>query len=348
MRVSVHLKPLRDQTLVITGASSGIGLATACLAAKRGARVVLNSNNHTELDEALGMVRATGGEAAAFRADVADADAMRALAQFAIRRYGGFDTWINNAGIHLFGKLAENEPVDMRRIFDVNYWGVVNGCRAALPHLRLRGGALINIGSVLSSRSVPLQGIYGATKHAVQGYSDALRMELEKDGAPVVVTVIRPAAIATPIPAHSKNIMADRAQLPPPLYAPEVAARGILFCAEHPRRSFTIGVVGLAAELGEKFLPALSDKLLEQFMWNMQKAKGPPRESDALHTRMNRHARTESAKGRFVLRHSVYNSVLMHPYAAGGLLAATAGAGVGAAALRQRKRNRQERVHGSA
>ncbi len=330
MRTRARLKPVAEQTIVITGGSSGIGLATATLAVEKGARVVICSNNARKLKDAKRMLRRNGDRVECFQADVADFGAMRNLAGFTIRKFGGFDTWINNAGIHIFGKLIETDPEDMRRLFDVNYWGMVHGCRAALEHLARRGGALINIASVLSSRSVPLQGVYGASKHAVQGYTDALRMEVERAGLPISVTSMQPAAIATPIPEHSKNLMDTRAQLPTPLYAPEVAARAILFCAEHPRRSFIVGTAGKLAVLGEKFAPALTDKSMETLVWRMQRAGGDPREQDNLHTAMSDRARLQGGQERFILRRSLYDNVIMHP---GVVVAATAVAGLAAFAL---------------
>ena len=151
---------------------------------------------------------------------------------------------------------------DARRLFDVNYWGVVHGCRAAVPHLRHHGGAIINIGSALSDRSVPLQGYYGASKHAVQGYTDALRIELEAQAAPISVTLVKPGPIHTPIPMHSMNLMEEQARLPFPLYDPEVAAKAILFCAEHTRRSMVIGGAAKMAEIGEHYFPALTDFIM--------------------------------------------------------------------------------------
>jgi NADP-dependent 3-hydroxy acid dehydrogenase YdfG len=160
---TLRLKKLRDQTLVITGASSGIGLATAKLAAAKGARVVLSSRNEDALRRAVNEIRGTGGRAMSVVADVADEQAVKNVADRAVENFGGFDTWINNAGVSIYGRLTEVPMEDKRRLFDVNFWGVVNGCRAAVPHLQRRGGALVNIGSIVSDRAIPLQGIYSAS-----------------------------------------------------------------------------------------------------------------------------------------------------------------------------------------
>jgi NADP-dependent 3-hydroxy acid dehydrogenase YdfG len=175
----IKLKKLEDQVIVITGASSGIGLATAEMAAERGARVVLNSRNEADLAAAVERIRGRGGRATYVVGDVADDGAMATLAERAVDEFGALDTWVNNAGIGLYGRLEEVDTADKRRLFDVNFWGVVNGCKAAVRAMRQRGGgAIINIGSVESDRALPLHGIYAASKHAVKAYSDTLRMEL--------------------------------------------------------------------------------------------------------------------------------------------------------------------------
>jgi NAD(P)-dependent dehydrogenase (short-subunit alcohol dehydrogenase family) len=191
------LKALADQVIVITGASSGIGLATARLAAERGARLVLASRNEEDLRRACDEIRAKGGRATFVVADVAVPQAVDRIAATAIDEFGGFDTWVNNAGVSIYGKLTEIPLADKRRLFDTNFWGVVHGCRSAVRHLRERGGAIINIGSIVSDRAVPLQSIYSASKHAVQGYTDGLRMELEHEKLPISVTLVKPSAIDT-------------------------------------------------------------------------------------------------------------------------------------------------------
>jgi len=320
MKAYYKQKPLSEQVLVITGGSSGIGLATAKQAGSRGARLVITSNNESELEQAREMLAREGYEVESITADVSDYNALQAVADLAIDRFGRIDTWINNAGIHIFGKLWEVDVEDMRRVFDVNYWGTVHGSRIAASHLAESGGTLINIGSILSSRSIPLQGIYGASKHAVEGYTDALRMELAKKKLPVIVTLIKPSSIDTPIPAHSKNLMPERARLPFPLYDPDVAADAILFCAENPRRSFIIGGVGKMAVMGEKFVPAFVDKAMEWFAWDMQKARGEPRRDDAIHQPTGQKASTRGEDSHYTRRHSLYNAAIKNPLVTTGLV----------------------------
>jgi NADP-dependent 3-hydroxy acid dehydrogenase YdfG len=175
--MAVKLKSLKDQTIVITGASSGIGRCTALLAARRGANVVAVARNETALREVVDEIHALGGRAMWHMADVAEPDQLDAVAQAAVDRFGGFDTWVNDAGVGLYGRLDEIPLAEKRRLFDVVFWGIVNGCRSALPHLRERGGgAIINLGSVESDVALPLTGIYAAAKHAVKAYTDTLRV----------------------------------------------------------------------------------------------------------------------------------------------------------------------------
>jgi len=191
----MDLKPVEEQVIVITGASSGIGLATAQAAAQRGATVVLAARSIDTLERICKDIEGAGGRAIAVEVDVGRREDVERLAQTVIDRFGRIDTWINNAGVAIYGRLDQVSEEDSRRLFDTNFWGVVNGSLAALPHLRTQGGALINVGSEVSDAVVPLQGMYSASKHAVKGFTDALRIEVEElDDAPVSITLIQPTA----------------------------------------------------------------------------------------------------------------------------------------------------------
>ena len=163
--------------------------------------------------------------------DVSRREDVEALAAETVRAYGGFDTWVNNAGLSIFGRLEEVSDADHRRLFDVNFWGIVYGSTVALQHLKKAGGALINLGSVASDLALPIQGMYSASKHAIKGFTDALRMELQEEGAPVSVTLIKPSGIDTPIADHAANHQDGAALLPPPVYDPELVAEAILDAA---------------------------------------------------------------------------------------------------------------------
>jgi len=223
--MAIQLKPLDQQVIVITGASSGIGLATAQTAAKRGATVVLASRSEETLDHVVRDIKAAGGDASWFPCDVSNQDDIDRVARDTIATYGRFDTWVNNAGLSVYGKLDEVPIADMRRLFDINFWGVVYGSRAALRHLRSHGGAIINVGSEVSEAVVPLQGIYSASKHAVKGFNDALRVEVEEvDKLPVSITLIQPTATDTNFPQNARNYMDKEPKLPDPLDDPQDVA----------------------------------------------------------------------------------------------------------------------------
>lgn len=330
----VKLKKLRDQVIVITGASSGIGLTTAELAAEAGARVVLSSRDEDALQKAVEGIRRKGGRAIYVVADVADADAVQQIATRAVQEFGGFDTWVNNAGIGMYGKAWEMPLADKRRMFDVNFWGVVHGCRAAVPHLRRRGGTLINIGSIESDRAMPLMAAYAASKHAVKGYTDGLRMDLEAEGASIIVTLVKPAAIDTPFIEHAANYMEAEPEFPPPVYAPEVVARAILRCAERPTRDVTVGGAGRIVTAMGTVAPRLTDLYMEKTMIAQQKRDAPPHYADALRAPQGG-GRRRGPTERVTLKRSAYTRAALSDV--GRMLPFIAVGAVAAATLRARR-----------
>ena len=320
--MTVKLKKLSDQVIVITGASSGIGLVTARMAAKRGARVVLNARNEEALRLVSDEIKAAGGEAIHVVGDVGEFDDVQKIADEAISGFGGFDTWVNNAGVSIYGRMLEQSLEDQRRVFETNYWGMVHGSTIACAHLRNKGGALINVGSVLSDVAIPLQGTYCATKHAVKGYTDALRLELEEEGAPISVTLVKPSTIDTPYVKHAKNLMPVEPQNPPPVYAPETVAEAILHCAEYPERDIIVGGGGkMLAEAGH-YAPGLTDKLIEAMMFDVQQSDRPKpnNRDDSLYSP----AKDGKERGGYpghVAESSVYTKVKLHPVIASSLIA---------------------------
>lgn len=288
----LRLKPLEAQVVVITGASSGIGRTAARLAAGRGARLVLAARDRGALEDAAAECERAGGRAVAVACDVAEVRDVQRLARSAERAFGGVDTWVNNAGTSIYGTLEEVALDDLRRLMDVNFWGVVHGSRAAVPLLERRGGgALVNVGSVLSERAIPLQGMYCATKHAVLAFTDALRMELAHRGAPVSVSLVKPASIDTPFYDTARNYMPRRPRPVPPVYAPEVAARAILACAVRPTRDvYAGGAARVIAEAGWR-APRLTDRAMERVMFRGQQADEPPVDArGSLHRPLDRAA----------------------------------------------------------
>ncbi len=263
--MTFKLKPIDQQTIVITGGTSGHGLATAREAVRRGAAVVLAARNQKALENVASDLRAVGGRVATCRADVASDEDVDRIARTAIEAFGGFDTWVNNAAAATYGKMEKVTMEDHRRVFDVNYFGLLKGSLVAAAHLRKRGGAIINVGSILSDRTSILQGPYSATKHAVKAATDALRMELDEDGAPISVTLIKPSAMHTPYPEHARNYMDEPARLPPILYDPRLVADAILFAAEHPTRHLYVGFFGYLVSLGGRLAPRITDALMTKW-----------------------------------------------------------------------------------
>jgi short-subunit dehydrogenase len=270
----VRLKSLEEQVLVITGASSGIGLVTAKQAAQRGASVVLAARNAKDLHDATEAIRRNGGRAVVAVADVADATQVTAIADTAIREFGRIDTWVNNAAVSMYGRITDLSIEDMRRQMDVNYWGPVYGSRTAVQHLRHNGGALINVGSALSDRAIPLQGGYCAAKHALKAFTDALRMELEEEGVPISVTLVKPASIDTPFFEKARTYLGVEPPPVPPVYAPEVVSEVILHAAEKPLRELIAG--GSGAKLSaSRFVPRLADLYMERWTFDSQGTDRP-------------------------------------------------------------------------
>ena len=310
--MKLRLKRLSDQVIVITGASSGIGLATARRAAKHGARVVAAARSAHALRELITEIRDAGGEAVSVVADVGVEEDVDRIAEEAIRHFGGFDTWVNNAAGSVYGDCLEVSLDDMRRVIDTNVWGVVHGSRTACRHLRTRGGALINIGSEVADRAVPLQGIYSASKHAVKGWTEALRAELEYQQVPISVSLIKPGPIDTPYAAHAKNYLEDAPAHVPPVYSVDSVSAAILHCATTPVRDMFIGSAAKIVSTMNKVSPWLTDKFVERTVIPGTHS-GKPRydRPDALH----RPSEDLRERGDYagLVRPSVYTQASMHP-----------------------------------
>lgn len=332
--MKVRLKKIREQVIVITGASSGIGLATARMAARRGARVVAAARNQEAIRKLCDEIHAAGGDARWVPADVSREAEVARIAGEAIGQYGRIDTWVNNAGVSVYGKILDVSIDDARRLFETNFWGVVYGSRAAVHYLRQQGGALINVGSVVSDAAVPLQGFYSASKHALRGFTDALRMELENDNVPISVTTIKPGPIDTPYLQHAKNYMEDEPSHAPPVYDPKLVAEAILHAAEHPVRDLPVGGGGKLMSVMGRFTPRAADKYMESVVAS-QTHSGRPREAhdDGLYSASSGGEERGNYQG-MVRRRSAYTSAAMHPVIAGAL---GLGAAFGVASLMRGK-----------
>ena len=340
--MKLRLKPVTQQTIVITGATSGIGLTTARMASAQGAKLVLTARDEETLNKIVNEIKSNGGNAVAVAADVADAIALQKVVGAAQQHFGGFDTWVNNAGVSIYGRLEEVSLEDARRLFDTNFWGLVNGSKLAVEHMRTTGGAIINVGSTLSERSIPLQGFYCASKHAVKGFTEALRMEIEEAQCPISVTLVKPSAIDTPYPEHAKNYLPEKPNNPPPVYSPDVVAKTILHCAAHPQRDVFVGSGGKALALGEKYAPRLLDKLMEATMFKQQQT-GIPKElnqRDGLFGPNDGGFERGDYRGH-VIKSSIYTKASLHPLMTGAVIAA---AGLAMAAL-MGSSNGKSRLH---
>lgn len=314
-----RLKKLREQVIVITGASSGIGLSTARLAARRGARVVAAARNQEAIRRLCDEIRQAGGDAHWVAADVSREEEIGRVAAEAMGHYGRIDTWVNNAGVSIYGKALDVSIEDARKLFETNFWGLVYGSRAAAHYLRQNGGALINVGSVVSDTAVPLQSYYSASKHAVKAFTDALRIELESERVPISVTTIKPGPIDTPYTQHAKNYLEDEPTHVPPVYDPELVADAILHAAEHPVRDLLVGGGAKGMSMMGRFAPRFTDKYMEKMTLSGTHS-GRPRESheDGLYS----HSFGGEERGNYqgmVRRTSSYTSAAMHPVAAGAL-----------------------------
>lgn len=337
--MGIRLKHLEDQVVVITGATSGIGLSTARMAADRGARLVVSARNENTLIRLVEELRQRGAEAVHAMADVGDPAQVHGIAETAFNHFGGFDTWINNAGASLYGYMLDVPLEDHRKLFETNFWGVVHGSLEAARYLSTRtaghGGAIINLGSLVSDRAIPIQGMYSASKHAIKGFTDSLRVELEALGAPVSVTLVKPGSIATPYAEHAHNLLEQEPSLPPPLYEPSVVAKAILHCAVHPRRDIRAGGGSKAIAMLDYFAPRLTDRLMGGMMIDQQKSgRAEHRQSFALHE-PGTEMRERGSYPHHVCKTSLYTEASMHPVITTTVIA---GALFGLAALSRRRR----------
>lgn len=325
--LTAMLKPLHDQVIVLTGASSGIGLATAEAAAKLGARLVLVARNGDALDR---VATKLGKRVVAVIADIAEAESAERIAETALTAFGHVDTWVNAAAAAIYGNLTETTEADHRRVFDVGYFGTVRASLKAVELLSNRGGALINVGSVLGERTIVLQGTYSAMKHALRAFTDALRMEVEAEGRPIAVTLIKPAGMNTPYPEHARNLTGSPVRIPPIVYDPRLAATAILHAAQHKTRELTVGGVGIPLQKLSNLFPRLTDLGMEMVGKAIQHIDQPP-EPDAVdnlhHPRPD--GRIDSNQDIYVRRTSLWLAAQMNPVRAAGAV----GAGILAAMM---------------
>lgn len=279
--MKINLKPINEQVVVVFGASSGIGRQTALDFAKQGAKVVVAARSKSGLASLVEEIEREGGKAYSVIADAANFDEVNAVAHAASERFGGIDTWAHVAGTMIFAPFEKTEPEEFKRLIEVNLLGQVYGAMVALPYLRKSGGgALIHVSSVEAFRTLPFQSAYGASKHGIAGFVEALRLELEKENVPISVTEIMPAVINTPIWDKGRNKLGFKARPPvPPIYHPKIVSDTILYAAENPIRDIIAGGGALGVPLMEKLSPRLTDKITGLIGFNQRDDEPLPENS---------------------------------------------------------------------
>ncbi len=311
-------RTLEGHVVVLTGASSGIGRATAVRFGARGAHVVLAARGREALAAAAAEVQAAGGTALVVPTDVADFAQVQALAHAAVERFGRIDTWVNGASVSLYGTLSDLEVADIARLVQVNLMGQVHGVKAALPVMRAQGaGTIIAISSGLGARAVPLQVPYCASKRAVLGLMEGLRMEERAAGGGVVVTTVLPSSINTPLFDHAPSAMGVRPAPIPPVYDPAVVADAIVFAATHPRRDIYVGAAARQLDLLQRMSPALADRVLSigGQVFRRQQRSAPDRGQGNLYqSAVSGPGSARGRFGRFAFRRSAYTRIFgRHP-----------------------------------
>ena len=332
------------QTVAITGASAGIGRAAARLFGQRGDRVALIARGRAGLEGAVRDVERAGGTALAVPADVADFALLDRAATEIEDAFGPIDVWVNVAFASVFAPFAETTPEEFRRVTEVTYLGFVHGTMAALARMRPRDhGAIVQVGSALGARSIPLQSAYCGGKHAINGFTESLRCELRHDKSNVHVTVVQMPAVNTPQFSWVRSRLPRHPQPVPPIYQPEVAARGIVYAADHPRRKqYFVGATTAATILANRVAPVLLDRYLARTGYDSQQTGEPePSRPDNLWEPVDeRRGDDHGAHGEFddkSHRHSAQLLVSHHPAAATATAVVTAAAGL-ALASRARRR----------
>ena len=268
-------KPLAEQVLVITGASTGLGRAIARGAGRRGAKVVLAARNEEALANGAREIEQSGSEALAVPTDVTDLDQVRRLVDRSVERFGRIDTFVANAIVTVYAEVERLEPEELRRVMDVNFFAVAYGLWAALPALRESRGTFLHVSSALAYRGIPLQGAYCASKAAARNLLESARVELQKAGDNVAVSLVLPGAINTPQFDRDRQKIGYQPQPVPPIYEPEPFADAVLRCCERPKRELPIGWGAQKLLWGQKLSPRAGDAMLRRMGWKSQHTDDP-------------------------------------------------------------------------
>ncbi|MBE9205623.1 SDR family oxidoreductase [Nostoc sp. LEGE 06077] len=278
----MQLKPINQQVVAVVGASSGIGRKAALEFAQRGAKVVVSARGELKLKSLVEEIRGFGGEATYIVADVQEFDQVKAIAAQTVEIYGRLDTWVHAAAIGMFATFEQTTPEEFKHVIDISLMGQVHGAMAALPHLKREGrGALIHVSSMEGRRSLPYQSAYSSAKHGVEGFLEAMRVELIHEKWPISVTSIKPAVINTPFWNNGLTKLGVKPAGIPPYYDPKIVADAILYAAEHPIRDLLVGDIAKLLDLAQKISPSLVDSLLLLLGFNLQRSSGELKSEDA-------------------------------------------------------------------
>jgi NAD(P)-dependent dehydrogenase (short-subunit alcohol dehydrogenase family) len=268
-------KPLAEQVVVVTGASTGLGRAIARGAGARGAKVVLAARNGEALDEGVREIEGAGSEALAVPTEVADLDQVRRLVARSLSHFGRIDTFVANAIVTVYAEVDRLEPDELRRVLDVDFFGVANSLWASLPALRTSRGTFLHVGSALAYRGIPLQAAYCASKAACRTFLESARVELQKAGDDVAVSIVLPGAINTPQFDRARQKLGHQPQPIPPIYEPEPFATAVLHCCERPIRELPVGWGAQKLLWGQKLSPRAGDWMLRRIGWKSQHTEVP-------------------------------------------------------------------------
>jgi NAD(P)-dependent dehydrogenase (short-subunit alcohol dehydrogenase family) len=319
------------EVVVVTGASAGLGRAIVREFAHQGAYVALLARNEERLKDAAAEVREMGGRAMIVPVDMADAEAVERAAARVEEAFGPIDVWVNNAMVTVFSPVTAMKPEEYRRVTEVNYLGYVHGTMAALKRMRPRDhGTIVQVGSALAYRAIPLQSAYCASKHAIKGFTESLRSELFHEKSRVHVVMVEMPALNTPQFRWGRSRMPRLAQPVPPIFQPEVGARAVYWSAHHRRRDLWVGWPAMKAILGERVVPGWLDRYLSKVAWDGQMLDTPDDHDrpDNLFESVDGH---QGAHGAFDDRAKAYSAEAWLDTHRRGVLAAAAGVGVAAA-----------------
>jgi NAD(P)-dependent dehydrogenase (short-subunit alcohol dehydrogenase family) len=294
----VRKKPLSEQVVVVTGASSGLGRAIARRAGERGAKVVVTARNEEALENGVAEIERAGSEALAVPADCAEREQVEGVVARAVERFGRIDTYVANAIVTVYSEAARLEPDELRRVMDVNFFGVAYGFWASLPHLRVSKGTFLHVSSALAYRGIPLQAAYCASKAGLRAFLESARVEEQKAGTSVAVSLVLPGAINTPQFDRDRQKIGYQPQPVAPIYQPEPFAEATLHCAERPVRELPVGWGAQKLLWGQKVAPRAGDWVLRRTGWKSQHT-GEPKPLDAPDNLFDTLPGDPGAHGRF-------------------------------------------------